>query len=260
MQKAPIPNIDDLVVPQFESEAKRTCIKVTSKQTAAPVVEGTSVMPRQRPKGNPNQPLSTVLPITISASPTNIPKKSQSPVTTTETFPTNTFQNFPPIQTFQTSPNYQTPVTTSAFHPQQTFFQQNSSQEKTDNSLDNLFQSSVYPDPFRDETPKKIEIEMKVASSINNIQKVDSCILPEVKHVSAMSYIQSDTVSPNGTEMSGQSGLLTGNGQGKTVKGLNSKMESSSQCMMAESPATSPTLTVPKGHRRNMSDTTAFNK
>lgn len=229
-------------------------------------------MPRQRPKGNPSQPLSGVLPITISASPTNIPKKSQSPVTTTEpAFTANTFQSFPPIQsTFQTSPNYQhatqiLPVTNnSAFHPQQTFFPPNSSQEKQNNSLDNLFQSSVYPDPFRDE-PKNVKIDdIKIASSINNIQKVESCILPEVKHISTMSYIQSETVSPTAIErpVFEQANVLPGNGQGKTIKatGLNSKMESSSQNMMAESPPISPTLTVPKGHRRNMSDTTAFNK
>lgn len=231
-------------------------------------------MPRQRPKGSASQPLSCALPLTINASPTNIPKKPQSPITTTEptTFSPNVaFQNFPPIQnTFQISPSAQAlPVTTTnAFNPPPTFFPLNSSQEQQNNSLDNLFQSSVYPDPFRDESKfdanqqkfepisNKPEIEsqpIKVASSINNIQIPDSCILPEVKHISTVSYIP-DSISSTSLEK------LTGNGNSKPKTGLNSKMESSSQHMMSETPPLSPTLTVPKGHRRNMSDTSAFNK
>lgn len=138
-----------------------------------------------------------------------------------------------------------------------------------------MFQSSVYPDPFRDEAallknvPTKVDVEpqhLKIASSINNMQKVEACILPEVKHISTMSYIQPDTVSPTAnadrTLISGPVNVLTGNGQGKVVKtgGMISKMESSSQNMMVETPPASPTLSIPKGHRRNMSDTTAFNK
>lgn len=280
-------------MPQFESEAKRatSSIKVT-KTTAAPTIEGTSVMPRQRPKGNPSQPLSTVLPISISASPTNIPKKSQSPITSTETnaFPTN-FQAFPPIP----SPSYQAPPAVSAAvalpppQPQTTaqtttaaaaaaltnqaftpnFFPPNSSssQELPDNhninkTLENLFQSTVYPDPFRDDAsmgkpsptastappipavgtpssgkaPELPESQvLNVASSITPMQIPEACMLAEVTHVPAMSYIQE--------------------GGGKV------RPDSSSQCMVgSDSPPSSPTLNVPKGHRRNMSDTSAFNK
>lgn len=226
-------------------------------------------MPRQRPKGNPSQPLSCALPLTINASPTNIPKKSQSPIATTEpnTFSPN-FQNFPPIQSFPISPNSQNlPVTsTNAFNPPQPFFSQNSSQEQQTNSLDNLFQSSVYPDPFRDESQlkfeqfdvnltSKVELEsqpIKVASAINNMQIPDACILPEVKHISTVSYV-ADSSSPNSLEK------LSSNGGSRQKIGL-SKIESSSQCVMAETPPISPTLAPPKGHRRNMSDTSAFNK
>lgn len=63
-----MPVVDQLPCPQFDSESKRTSVKVT-KQTVAPVVEGTSVAPRQRPKGG--QPLSVggVLPIPLGSSP-----------------------------------------------------------------------------------------------------------------------------------------------------------------------------------------------
>lgn len=80
--------------------------------------------------------------------------------------------------------------------------------------------------------------------------------------MTAMSYIQSETTSPTNSEipiLPGPIGL-TGNGsQSKIKTGLSGKLESSNQ-LMTETPPGSPTLTVPKGHRRNMSDTTAFNK
>ena len=87
-----MPVVDQLPCPQLESEAKHTSVKVM-KQTAAPVVEGTSVAPRQRPKGG--QPLSVggVLPLPLGSSPVPVaasarrqtvphalPSLSQSPV------------------------------------------------------------------------------------------------------------------------------------------------------------------------------------
>lgn len=38
------------------------------------------------------------------------------------------------------------------------------------------------------------------------------------------------------------------------------KLESVSQCITTVTPSSSPTLAAPRGHRRNMSDTCAFNK
>jgi hypothetical protein len=38
------------------------------------------------------------------------------------------------------------------------------------------------------------------------------------------------------------------------------KLESVSQCITTVTPSSSPTLAAPRGHRRNMSDTSAFNK
>lgn len=301
-----MPSVDELPVPQFESEAKRTSIKVT-KTTVAPVVEGTSVMPRQRPKGNASQPLSCALPIAISASPTNIPKKSQSPVTSTESAAfTPSFQSsFPPIQAagFTTSPSYQAPpvvvqppaqptpfpVTTAqtpsfpaaAFQsPQTTFFSPTNNNNNVtsqnpppDKSLENLFQSSVYPDPFRDDSAATVstvipELEaqnLKIAGTISTMQKADACVLPEVTHISTMSYIQPvDNVSPTVANADRTIVSAGGNGNGVHVltkaNTLGGKPDSTSQCIMNDTPPCSPTLSVPKGHRRNMSDTSAFNK
>nr|CAD7257821.1 unnamed protein product [Timema shepardi] len=61
--KSSAPSLEQLACPQFENEAKRTAVKVT-KQTTAPAVEGTSVTPRQRPKGAQPHPTG-VLPIPI---------------------------------------------------------------------------------------------------------------------------------------------------------------------------------------------------
>lgn len=58
----------------MESEIKKVPVKV-SKQPAAPVVEGTSVAPRQRPKGGPTK--AGVLSIPIRSSPT--PTSSKHP-------------------------------------------------------------------------------------------------------------------------------------------------------------------------------------
>ncbi|GLV33621.1 Numb-associated kinase, partial [Carabus blaptoides fortunei] len=296
LNKSPVVSIDDLPAPLFESEAKRTSIKVT-KTTVVPVVEGTSVMPRQRPKGNASQPLSCALPIAISASPTNIPKKSQSPITSAEAaaFTPNFQSSFPPIAAagFTTSPSYQAPtvvepaaavpspfpVTTAqtpnfpvavAFQSAQIFFPPSTNHNTAtsqNKSLENLFQSSVYPDPFRDDSvtglgtvlPELEAQNLQIASSISNMQKADACVLPEVTHIPTLSYIQSmDSVSP--TANTDKTIVSAGNGVVHLLTKTSGKPDSSSQCIMNDTPPSSPTLSVPKGHRRNMSDTSAFNK
>lgn len=165
-------------------------------------------MPRQRPKGSTTTPLNlNNIPIALNPSPTTV-KKSQSPVTSSET----QFQSFPqPVFPPNNFPQ-----------PQPNLFP--AGQEPPDKNLDNLFQSTVYPDPFRDEG-HEAELDVSVSSP----------------------------VSPEGALLGKQNFL----GQGKT--GL---VESTSQCIVgtAETPPSTPTLAVPKGHRRNMSDTTAFNK
>lgn len=168
LQKSPTPILDDIPVPLFESEAKKTQVKVVTKATTAPTIEGTSVMPRQRPKGNSTTPLNlTNIPLALNPSPTTV-KKSQSPVTSID----NQFQAFPQKSNLA-QPNY--PATTTAYS---TVFPANAQpfypQEAPEKDLDNLFQSSVYPDPFRDETLSKefeaakavAEVDMTVTSPV----------------------------------------------------------------------------------------------
>lgn len=156
-QIVPTPTLEDLVTPQLESESKKPQasapqVKMPTKAPAAPVVEGTSVMPRQRPKGSSATPLNlNNLPLALNTSPTATKKTTQSPVTFGESqfarsgtsFPSNASSfpvkpdNFPGANQFQNS---------------QSFFVQKEVKEK---SLDTLFNSTMYPDPFREEARNK---------------------------------------------------------------------------------------------------------
>lgn len=230
IQKSQAPNLDDLPVPQFESESRKTQVKVTNKVAVAPVAEGTSVIPRQRPKAASSAPLSlTNLPITLNSSPTAL-KTSQSPVFANEnssrSFSPKTGhppQNFPPFP----SATQNFPVA-SAFTNQQSFTP--SSQNVSVKDLDTLFQSSAFPDPFRD--------DVTVESNTPEIASHDNTNLPIA------------------SEENSRLNLGSG-GQGNTIL-----VESTSQCIVGNSntPPSTPAISLPRGHRRNMSDTTAFNK
>ncbi|KAB0791983.1 hypothetical protein PPYR_13944 [Photinus pyralis] len=225
LHNTPIPSLDDLPVPQLESESKKmhTQVKSMAKPSSVPLVEGTSVMPRQRPKGSSANPLTlNNLPLTLSPSPTTI-KKSQSPVTLVDSqFQSMNQANYPPVTFSTTSPFQSPPAFFSVPNP-----------EPPEKHFDNLFQSSIYPDPFRDESKANAE-----ACQRNVPLNIVSPVTPE-------------------QTLLGSGGLLSGGGSAKI--GL---AESTSQSMVGSSdtPPNSPSLSAPKGHRRNMSDTTAFNK
>lgn len=220
--KSPAPILDELPVPQFESEQKKAqLIKVTTKQVSVPIVEGTSVMPRQRPKGGSTQPINlNTIPLTLSPSPTTV-KKSQSPVTSVE-FPIYTTK--PTVPAAFTPPNIQQQHANNNNNNNNNQSFSPAFQATTTNtpnlfpSQDNLFPSTGYPDPFRDGAEEK-----------------------------------GSPASPEGG--SRPQSLL------EQSRGL---AESSSQCVVnSNSPPSSSSPTAagnPKGHRRNMSDTTAFNK
>lgn len=214
-------------------------VKVSAKPNIVPIVEGTSVMPRQRPKGGSTQPLTlNNIPLTLSPSPTTV-KKSQSPVTSVDfssfAQKANSVQNFIPNTSYPTFPQQ----SASIFQNSQTYFP--SSQDVSEKTFDNLFQSSIYPDPFRDDTNSSPSLPVKTDFGTSKVEAniVTSPMTPE-------SFIVTGGAAQ---------GLYTG-----PLK--HGMMESSSQCIVSSSdtPSNSPSLSLPKGHRRNMSDTTAFNK
>lgn len=225
-------------------------VKIANKTPVTPMVEGTSVMPRQRPKGTSAAPLTlNNLPLTLSPSPTTV-KKSQSPVTSSDNH-YHSFQQKPALvqQNFTTNTNYPAgfPASAQSFSPvpvfqnTQTFFT-SSQQETSEKHLENLFQSSIYPDPFRDDGSVRGEAGGTVPASDTHVP---------------VSFVS--PTSPEQPRMG--SGALNQNLLGGQIKpGL---VESTSQCMVGggngDSPPSSPCQSI-KGHRRNMSDTTAFNK
>ncbi|KAJ9576666.1 hypothetical protein L9F63_025436, partial [Diploptera punctata] len=232
-----VPILEQLPCPQYESEAKRTSVKVT-KQTVVPTVEGTSVAPRQRLKAaslfhrpsassttNPLQPPVQTLPPPSSSAAipqhtpqlpfTNQPASSQaffpSPVSTAVSFEPRTASSAPHSGVAPGSVQDQTNVAPPTVK----------SADDTKESLEALFPASGFPDPFRDDSG------------------TENC-------------------PPSQGPPSGQPPAL--NLPVAAVKQSGHKLESVSQCIATVTPPTSPTLAPPKGHRRNMSDTSAFNK
>ncbi|XP_063226761.1 serine/threonine-protein kinase sel-5 [Bacillus rossius redtenbacheri] len=160
-----VPALDQLPCPQLDTEARRTAVKVT-KQAAAAVVEGTSVAPRQRPKGTQPLPVGVVLPIPS---------------------PSTRRQALPPVS--------QSP-------------QPDAPEPGGKQSVETLFPSSGFPDPFRED---------------GTGQALPPAVLSNL--------------------------------------GPAHKLESVSQCFAVATPPGSPTAAPSHHrHRRNMSDTTAFNK
>lgn len=264
--------MDTLPVPPFENETKRASIvtKPTSASSAKQIQlttleSGTSVAPRQRPKGS-IQPSSHNLPIVAPPSPS--PRNTlSSPIPTAQGVTTNTtavtasvqqsnqtsadatpqpFQNtateepfaaqfqanFPPVQApVAVTPQYSTANSSqsnSATNVNQTV---DDAIATDPNNLDSLFESK-FPDPFRE---------------------------PELP-----------TTPSTHSSNTGSSGAL---GTGDVTKTSTTALATQQQhdVVMPLEMAATPTkmniqqlLGAPKapvaGHRRNVSDTSAFNK
>ncbi|KAK9881410.1 hypothetical protein WA026_016300 [Henosepilachna vigintioctopunctata] len=219
---SPTPVLEDLPTPLTESEAKKTAIKISTssstKHVSAPLVEGTSVIPRQRPKGTATTPLNLKnLPLNISPSPT-ASKKSQSPVAATIS-PSYSVSSLPP-QAFPSSGAENLTFVPEFPNQPSASFTAMSSNDLQQENLDQLFESG-YSDPFKDESHSTTPIKSLETAQLG---------LAEPQNTSSQS-------------------------QKKAVSEFSSTVS-----IPTETPPTTPTHFVLKGHRRNMSDTTAFNK
>ncbi|XP_030761493.1 LOW QUALITY PROTEIN: AP2-associated protein kinase 1 [Sitophilus oryzae] len=249
LMKTTTPNLEELPTPQFESEQKKANqIKQQSSKIipTGPIVESTSVMPRQRPKATATAPLNlNSIPLNISSSPGSSKKSqnSQSPNTQSNPVP---FQAAPPPgnvpSTFSNSPAFPDFGPSDYFSPQS-----QAGSELPPQQLDSLFQSSMYPDPFRDDHGGA----SPTASDTNGNKGGESFPM----QVGGMGInIVTPTSSDNPLFGSGN----LGHGTSPLLKsGLT---ESIAVMGSTNTPPSSPSLSIPKGHRRNMSDTTAFNK
>lgn len=229
LQKLPAPILENLLVPPFESELKRSSqnARLASNKVAIPLPEaGTSVVPRQRPKGSV-QPAHT-LPLVAPPSPS--PRNTLSspsippPQVDIEPFSAQFQANFPPVSnavatvptTTATQPlpaalsQQSPPTSTTVPFPTSLTSNQSASLNVDSDRLENLFQSK-FPDPFTEPTTPSV-------------------------HGSGGLFPLSVQQQPQDVVMPLElAGTPTNSGQ--------------------------LFLNAPKvGHRRNMSDTTAFNK
>lgn len=223
LQKLPSPILENLLVPPFESELKRTSqhARLASNKVAIPLPEaGTSVVPRQRPKGSV-QPAHT-LPLVAPPSPS--PRNTLSspsippPQMDSEPFSAQFQANFPPVSNAIAAVPTPTasqpllaaisPTSTTVPFPTSQTSNQSASLNVDSDRLENLFQSK-FPDPFTEPTTPSVH--------------GSGGLFP-------LPVQQQEVVMP--LELAG-----TPTKSGKLF------------------------LNAPKvGHRRNMSDTTAFNK
>ncbi|XP_017853777.2 LOW QUALITY PROTEIN: uncharacterized protein LOC108607451 [Drosophila busckii] len=216
LHKSPLPNFEQLLVPPFEAEAKRisaAAAKAAKPQQNSSLVEaGTSVVPRSRPKGSSTVHGQNALGLGLPPSP--LPRQNiTSPQPVVEQFQAN-FPAMPPVSSTTAAPAT-IPTSSSSTTTKNTTTGSNSN---SSNAVNNLFESSVYPDPFNEHGSTAAAAPATTAAA--NVEAA------------------SETAEPVTSEL--------------TVSGGNS---SPTQHML-----TPPKPNANSGHRRNVSDTSAFNK
>ncbi|XP_036328440.1 platelet binding protein GspB [Rhagoletis pomonella] len=294
LHKSPPPNYDQLVVPPYESEAKRISATVaaskTSKPQSVPIVEsGTSVAPRQRPKGSsavhgPN-PLGLGLPPSPSSRNNITSPQPQQPVV--EQFQANFPQLAPPVVPPPPTPQTATAVSASGaanittapapapapaavvaaaptaaatlsvpapttLTQSQTVSQVSSNtassaaaaaaativtQQPPPEVLNSLFESSVYPDPFSENAPSSV--------SLKNTTALDT--------VACSSGVGIGVGIGDGLDNIAASSL-------SAHQAIGSTPTKSSMLTVSSGMGSSVSVSGSSGHRRNVSDTSAFNK
>ncbi|XP_022214683.2 AP2-associated protein kinase 1 isoform X1 [Drosophila obscura] len=220
LHKTPIPNFDQLLVPPFESEAKRiiaAASKAAKSQNVSIIEAGTSVAPRSRPKGSSSVHGGNALGLGLPPSPSprlNItsPQPQNQPVV-------EQFQaNFPVMPCAAVPPP---PAPPAAVAPAETVV-------AAAGATNNLFESSGYPDPFN-------EPAQATAAAATAVTAASAATVPAPEEPPKQEEVQVVAAAV-------QESLVVSGGT-----------------------PTKLMLTPPKpsgvgGHRRNVSDTSAFNK
>lgn len=251
MQKSPPVNFEQLVVPPFESEAKRlvsaaaAAAKAAKPQSVNIVESGTSVAPRQRPKGSSaaHSQKSLGFGLPPSPSPRNNITSPQPQQPAVEQFQAN-FPALtpaippPPIpQTVNSNTSQQqskTECTTELSKPVTVTHAKTSAPEM----LNSLFESTVYPDPFSETipTPQQSQTSETVGTSGTSVETLKNTAIDITTPDSATvtTATATTTIAEAGTSDTPVTKLL--------------------------SPPKSSHVNNSSGHRRNVSDTSAFNK
>lgn len=200
LYKQPVPSIENLVTPPFESDTKKSTAhntpKVTAKVSMAPAAgpaplssKETSVTPRQRPKAcQLSNPVTNQFTIGLppSPSPRNVLSspidaqnfKAPLPPKTPENFNAQFEVDFTNIEQQQQVTPIPHPTTTTTIIQQQQQPQPQQQQPfKPSNEFDNLFKST-FPDPFEhDEEIVQIQtnyVDPQQQQQIKNEQLFDS--------------------------------------------------------------------------------------
>ncbi|XP_067008886.2 BMP-2-inducible protein kinase [Anabrus simplex] len=285
LHKSPVPVLDQLPCPLLESESKRTSVKVT-KQPVAPVMEGTSVTPRQRPKGAQSlPPVGAALPILTAAVAPAVacPRRgqaavvpplpivtpvaaatSQSPVTAgngSSEITTPATVNVPPVPAPPAQPSPQlaftAPVPPPAI-PAQPFFPSPVATVTFDPRLPPshpIAVAQVVVPPIQG-PPTNVTGTIPSSGDSGQKESLEALFPPS----GFPDPFRDDGVPGNNAPLPPQGPPPTLSLPMTAPKPGIHKLESVSQCITTVTPPSSPTLAPPRGHRRNMSDTSAFNK
>ncbi|XP_012286213.1 BMP-2-inducible protein kinase isoform X2 [Orussus abietinus] len=322
LHKVPTPTLESLPCPAMESDsARRSSAKMAKPPTPmmTSTVEGTSVTPRQRPKGqgvatgplslgsqiagqiSVGQPQNSVgNPVPYVPTNQSTPIAPVAPITTPQSFhqglPTNPQQQQQQQQQQPAFAQVPSPSQTSPFGPQaqQAPFGQTQSpmigvtplsrqspvavQEKApfyfdsrqhevrsapvnEENLDSLFPSSGYPDPFKDDTgvmPPPAKIPPPVAPKPGSTKGLPKMTTPTGICPPSKFTVPGQLPAKLNASCDRPT-KLTPTAPPVPSKPVN-KIESISQNISSSSsPPDSPTLSSSR-HRRNVSDTSAFNK
>lgn len=289
-------NFEQLVVPPFESQFKRglPAIKSSVKPQSVNMIEcGTSVVPRQRPKGSSSihhggNALGLGLPPSPSPRNTLIsPLPTQQPVidqfqanfpVTSIGFNTTKSEN----DSNNSEPTAMLSTTTSGAVISSLANNSYTDMKATDNSttkhqptelLNSLFKSSIYPDPFSDSTIQTTsnllqlnteEIDknsifkgtLGIKKNVTNSTKIITS--PKLQFHGTSAFISNDSISDVCSVNNSEGGDAPGN-TSSTYNNSNNFLKISANCSAVTNTSnTSPSPT--SSHRRNVSDTSAFNK
>lgn len=231
LQKSALPNFEQLLVPPFESEAKRinaAAAKAAKPQQNVSVVEaGTSVAPRSRPKGSSTVHGQNALGLGLPPSP--LPRQnitSPQPQPVVEQFQAN----FPAMPTVAASTPAVAASATAAVGPASTG---TATASTSTTAVNSLFESSVYPDPFNENAPTAAAGAATTTATTTN-----SAIAPSTDV--GNEQLPEATVNDLSTSAGGGGGTPTKH--------------------MLTPPKSNAAAGGVGGHRRNVSDTSAFNK
>ncbi|KAH8409436.1 hypothetical protein KR222_005046, partial [Zaprionus bogoriensis] len=234
LHKSPLPNFEQLLVPLFESEAKRitaAAAKAAKPQQNVSLVEaGTSVAPRSRPKGSSTVHGQNALGLGLPPSPLprqNITSPQPQPQPVVEQFQAN----FPAMPAVASTPA----VAASSVPAAVAATTASATSATATTAVNSLFESSGYPDPF-DEDADSTTAGTTTAAAAAAAITAASTAAGAVPSSDAGSEQQADAVVNE---------LTVSTGAGTPTKHMLTPPKSSA---------------TGGGHRRNVSDTSAFNK